>query len=217
MIIAIDGPAASGKGTIASALATHYGLAHLDTGLLYRAVGLATKNIDADEDLPTAAILAAKNLSSEDLDAGLLGTAEIAMLAAKVARIEAVRAALRQFQRKFAARPGGAVLDGRDISTRICPDADTKLYITATPEIRAARRTAQLRAAGDDASYDEILAQIIARDKSDRQNPAGAFYLAEDAHLLDTSQLDIEAALRAAIEIVDGAVVRKLDRGQTPA
>jgi len=215
MIIAIDGPAASGKGTIASALATHYGLAHLDTGLLYRAVGKAVLDRLEADNLEYSASEAAKHLDESQLDAEVLGSAEIAMAASKVARFEPVRAALRQYQREFARQPGGAVLDGRDIGTRICPDANVKLFITAEPEVRAARRTAQFRARGIEAEYENILAQIIARDKNDRQNPAGAFYLAEGAHLLDTSQLDIEAALRAAIAIVDGTVERKLNPGET--
>ncbi len=216
MIIAVDGPAASGKGTIASALATHYGLAHLDTGLLYRAVGGAVLEQLEAPDLEQLALRAAQHLDKSQIDAEALGTAEIAMAASRVARFESVRGGLRQYQRDFATQPRGAVLDGRDIGTRICPEADVKLFITAEPEVRAARRTSQLKAQGLEADFDEILAQVIARDKNDRQNPAGAFYLAKGAHLLDTSQLDIEAALRAAIAIVDGTVERKLDRGATP-
>ncbi len=216
MIIAIDGPAASGKGTIASALASHYGLAHLDTGLLYRAVGKAVLEQLEAPDLEQLAVKAAQHLDKSQIDAEALGSAQIAMAASRVARIEPVRAALRQYQREFAKQPGGAVLDGRDIGTRICPDADVKLFITAEAEVRAARRTVQLKARGLEADYNEILTQIIARDKNDRQNPAGAFYLADGAHLLDTSQLDIEAALRAAIAIVDGTVERKLDPGAPP-
>ena len=209
MIIAIDGPAASGKGTIATGLAKHYSLPHLDTGLLYRAVGLAVLDALDAPDLEMRAIDAARNIDTDHLDPEILGTAEVAVAAAKVARIEDVRVVLRQFQRDFAAQPQGAVLDGRDIGTRICPDADAKLYITASAQIRAERRTAQLRARGTKVSESEILAQIIARDESDKSNPAGAFYLANDAHLLDTSKLDIEAALRAAIEIVDATMAGK--------
>lgn len=209
MIIAIDGPAASGKGTIANGLAKHFSLPHLDTGLLYRAVGLAVSEVLDAPDLERQAIIAAQNIDTGHLDPEILGTAEVALAAAKVARFEDVRTALRQFQRDFAAQPQGAVLDGRDIGTRICPDADAKLYITASAQIRAKRRTAQFRARGTTANESEILTQIIARDESDKSNPAGAFYLAADAHLLDTSKLDIEAALRAAIEIVDATMAGK--------
>jgi cytidylate kinase len=209
MIIAVDGPAASGKGTIAKGLAAHFGLAHLDTGLLYRAVGLALLNELDAPDFDAKAVKAAKAINTGKLDAERLGAADVALAAAKVARIEDVREALRQFQRDFARRKGGAILDGRDIGTRICPDADAKLFITATPEIRARRRTAQLQARGEPVSVAEMLRQIIARDESDTSNPAGAFYRAGDAHLLDTTQMDIEAALRAAIAIVEAAVTRK--------
>lgn len=212
MIIAVDGPAASGKGTLAMGLAAHFGLAHLDTGLLYRAVGLEV--IDALEapDLEMRAVAAARQIHPDRLDPDRLGAADVALAAAKIARIEPVRAALRQFQRQFAHQPGGAVLDGRDIGTRICPEADAKLYVTASPEVRAKRRTAQLRAKGDTISEAEMLRQIIARDESDTSNPAGAFYLADDAVLLDTSEMAIEAALRAAIAIVEGSIARKSGR-----
>jgi CMP/dCMP kinase len=212
MIIAVDGPAASGKGTIAQRLAAHYGLAHLDTGLLYRAVGRAVAGRLEDSDLPALALKAAEEINTGHLDPEVLGAADIALAAAKIARFEPVRATLRQYQRDFAGQAGGAVLDGRDIGTRICPDADAKLFITANAEIRAARRTAQLRARGRDATEADILAQLVQRDESDRSNPAGAFYVAEDAHLLDTTEMDIEAAFRAAVAIVDQAMARKAGR-----
>ena len=214
MIIAVDGPAASGKGTLAAGLAEHFRLPHLDTGLLYRAVGLASAAFIGQPDFEVRAEAAAKALDTSHLDAKILGTAEAAVLAARVARIEPVRAALRQFQREFAQQPGGAVIDGRDIGTRICPDADVKLFITADTGVRAARRAAQLNARGRQVEAAEIQQQIAARDESDRNNPAGAFYLAADAHLLDTTRLDIEAALRAAVAIVDAAMARKA--GLTP-
>lgn len=214
MIIAIDGPAASGKGTIAAQLARHYGLPHLDTGLLYRAVGLAVGDDLGAPDLDARAIAAARRLVPSDIDPDVLGDADIALAASRVARIPEVREALLRFQRDFASQDGGAVLDGRDIGTRICPDADAKLYITASPEVRARRRTAQLRLKGLQADEEEILNQIRARDANDRSNPAGAFYLAEGAHLLDTTDLDIEAALRAAVAIVDEAVARKAGRAK---
>ncbi|MDR3475458.1 MAG: (d)CMP kinase [Devosia sp.] len=209
MIIAVDGPAASGKGTLAAGLAAHFGLPHLDTGLLYRAVGLAVASRIEATDFERRAIAAAEALDPTHLDPLRLGTAEAALLASRVARLPEVRAALREFQRGFAAQPGGAVLDGRDIGTRICPDAAVKLFITADTAVRADRRTSQLRARGLTVDRDEIFRQIAARDENDRNNPAGAFYAAADAHLLDTTDLDIEAALRAAIEIVEAAKAGK--------
>lgn len=206
MIIAIDGPAASGKGTIGAGLAEHYGLPHLDTGLLYRAVGLEVIKVLDLPGFTWAAIKAAKELDPTQLDKEALGGPEVALAASRVSRIEEVREALRQFQRDFASQPGGAVLDGRDIGTRICPDADVKLFITANPEVRARRRAEQLRAQGKDVSDEQMLDQIIARDEADRDNPAGAFYVAKDAHLLDTSEMDIEAALRAALAITEAVM-----------
>jgi len=205
MIIAVDGPAASGKGTLAQGLARQFRLPHLDTGLLYRAVGTAVAGAVEQPDFEARAIAAAERLDPTHLDSAGLGTAEAALLASRVARIPEVRAALRAFQRQFASQPGGAVLDGRDIGTRICPDADVKLFITADTRVRAARRTAQLRAKGLAVDGEAIFRQIAARDENDRTNPAGAFYPATDAHLLDTTELDIDAALRAAIAIVEAA------------
>lgn len=206
MIIAIDGPAASGKGTIAGRLAAHFGLPHLDTGLLYRAVGLQMAGRLDAADFEQQAIIAAQGLDTSDLNPDILGAPDIAVAASKVSRIEGVREALRQFQREFATQPGGAVLDGRDIGTRICPEANVKLYITANPEVRARRRTDQLQAKGTPIAYDDMLAQIKTRDAADRDNPAGAFYLADGAHLLDTSEMDIEAAFRAALAISEAAL-----------
>lgn len=205
MIIAVDGPAASGKGTISARLAGHYGLPHLDTGLLYRAVGLAVIDFVDDPDFEMMAIGAAKNLDSSALDPDPLGSADAGMAASRVSRIENVRQALRQFQIDFAHRPGGAVLDGRDIGSRICPDADVKLWFDASPEARAKRRTQQLLDRGIEADEADIYDQLVARDDADRNNPAGAFFMADDAHLLDTTEMSIEAAFRAAVEIVDGA------------
>lgn len=211
MIIAVDGPAASGKGTLSARLAAHYGLPHLDTGLLYRGVGHSViEKLDTPE-LEDAGIKAARTLDANALDAELLGSSEVAMAASRIARIPEVRAALLQLQRDFAAQPHGAVLDGRDIGTKICPHADVKLFVTATPEARANRRWKQLSNNGVMVQESEILAQISARDESDRTNPAGTFYPADDAHLLDTTKMDIEAAFRAAIAVVDKAVARKAD------
>jgi CMP/dCMP kinase len=211
MIVAVDGPAASGKGTLAQGLARHFGLPHLDTGQLYRAVGLAAGPDDGAPGFASRAVAAARALDPAHLDTSRLGTAEVALLASHVARIPGVRAALIDFQRDFARQPGGAVLDGRDIGTRICPDADVKLFITADTRVRAARRTAQLEARGQVVDGEEIFRQIAARDENDRSNPAGAFYPAADAHLLDTTELDIDAALRAAIDIVEAATAGRAD------
>lgn len=200
MQIAVDGPSASGKGTIAKGLATHFGLPHLDTGLLYRAVGKQVAGID-NAQIEEAAVAAAIDIAQFELNEEELGRPEVALLAAKVARIESVRAALRQFQIDFAAQAGGAVLDGRDIGTRIMAEAPVKLFIDADVVVRARRRFEQLVARGVPVTYEEIESQIRQRDESDRSNPAGAFFRAKDAHLLDTSKLDIEAAIRAAIEI----------------
>jgi len=211
MLIAIDGPAASGKGTIAQGLAKHYALNHLDTGLLYRAVGLAMIDRLDVSNFSVLAIEAAQNVDPQNLDPIRLDAGNVALAAARVARVAGVRKALFQVQRDFAMQPGGAVLDGRDIGSRICPEADVKLFVTASSDVRAARRTTQLNAQGIKMDHAEILRQIIDRDESDRTNPAGAFYPGEGAHLLDTSNLDIQASLRAAIAIVDGAVTGKPD------
>ncbi|WP_299344550.1 (d)CMP kinase [uncultured Maritalea sp.] len=205
MLIAVDGPAASGKGTIAKRLAAHFGLAHLDTGLLYRAVGLKTMGKETHAEFESMAIDAAMGLDTSTLDEEVLSTAEVGIAASRVAQIPEVRKALNRLQRKFMEQPSGAILDGRDIGSRICPQADVKLFITANPETRARRRTEQLLTRGLDVTYDDILKQIEKRDKDDRENPAGAFYQAADAHLLDTSKLSIEAAFQAALGIVERA------------
>ena len=210
MIIAVDGPAASGKGTLAVGLARHYGLAHLDTGLLYRAVGLAVRDTLEAPDFEQRAIAAAQALVPDHLgDREALTTAEAGMLASRVAVIEGVREAMRVYQRNFAHRPGGAVLDGRDIGTVICPDADVKLFISADSKARMERRARQLEARGQQVDRYALYHQIEERDARDQRNPHGGFYPAPDAHLLDTTLLDIEAALRAAIGIVDGVMARK--------
>lgn len=210
MIIAVDGPAASGKGTLAAGLARHYDLPHLDTGLLYRAVGLAVGSVPDGPEFEAAAIAAARALDAAHVVLrDELQSAEAGTLASRVAVIAEVRIAMRQFQRDFAHQPGGAVLDGRDIGTVVCPDADVKLFIVAEARARAARRARQFEAKGQAVDRAAILAQIEERDARDRANPNGAFYPAEGAHLLDTTNLDIEAALRAAVAIVDGAMARK--------
>ena len=215
MIIAVDGPAASGKGTLAAGLARHYGLPHLDTGLLYRAVGRATAAYDGTEEFEARAIEAAQRLDASHLgDVEALTSAEVGVLASKVAVIAAVRQALYDFQRRFATQPGGAVLDGRDIGTKICPDADAKLFIVADSKARMERRARQLEARGQVVDRYALYHQIEERDARDMANPHGGFYQASDAHLLDTTVLDIEAALRAAVAIVDAAVAGKA--GQKP-
>jgi len=203
VIIAIDGPAASGKGTLGKRLAAHYGLRHLDTGLIYRAVALTV--IEAGHRLDDAAQAAA---AATALDVGRLGdpelkSAKVSEAASIVSAIPQVRAALLAFQKDFAARPPGAVLDGRDIGTVICPDADVKIFVTASPEVRARRRFLELRAGHPQVSEEEILADILRRDERDRSRATAPLKPAADAHVLDTTDLDIDGALRAAIDIVE--------------
>jgi cytidylate kinase len=212
MIIAVDGPAASGKGTLAAGLAGYYRLPHLDTGLLYRAVGRAAARFDNTEAFEAEAIRAAQHVNLDDLNPEALGSAEIGVLASRVAVIGAVREALFDHQRRFALRPGGAVLDGRDIGTTIAPDADVKLFIEADSRARMERRARQLEARGVAVDRYQLFHQIEERDARDRLNPNGGFFPAADAHLLDTTQLDIEAALRAAVAIVDGVMATKAPR-----
>ena len=210
MIIAVDGPAASGKGTLAAGLARHYGLPHLDTGLLYRAVGWAVRDATGTLEFEQRAVAAAQALDATHLeDLAALTGVEAGGLASKVAVIAGVRQALKQFQVDFAHQPGGAVLDGRDIGTVICPDADIKLFIEADSKSRMERRARQLEARGEAVDRYALYHQIEERDARDRANPNGGFYRARDAHLLDTTRLDIEAALRAAVAIVDGVMARK--------
>lgn len=199
--VAIDGPAAAGKGTIAKELARHFGFQHLDTGLLYRAVG--AKTLSGQD-----ALMAAKNLSPSDLTENLR-TAEIAQAASIVAALPEVRAELVEFQRKVATQPGGAVLDGRDIGTVICPNADAKLYVTASAKIRAERRFAELSAKDPSTTREKVLADVIARDKRDEERATAPLKPASDAVMLDTSDLDIEAAVSLAIETVNKALRQK--------
>lgn len=202
MIIAVDGPAASGKGTIARALAKHYKLPHLDTGLLYRAVAENVRRMELDPEIEADAV-AASNFDDALLDDPALRSDEAGERASIVSEHPLVRAALLQRQRKFAAQPGGAVLDGRDIGTVIAPDADAKLFIKATPQIRARRRHAELKARGSTISLDRVLADIRARDLRDTGRNAAPLVMAADAGILDTSFLSIEAAVRRAIELVE--------------
>ena len=210
MIIAVDGPAASGKGTLALGLAKHYGLPHLDTGLLYRAVGIRVRAADGTPEFEAKAIAAARALDPSHLtNLDELTSAEGSVLASKVAVINEVRIAMREYQRNFAHQPGGAVLDGRDIGTVVCPDADVKLFIEADSKSRMERRARQFEARGQVVDRYLLYHQIEERDARDRANPHGGFYPAPDAHLLDTTRLDIEAALRAAVAIVDGVMAGK--------
>jgi CMP/dCMP kinase len=203
MIIAIDGPAASGKGTLGKRLAAHYGLRHLDTGLLYRAVAKAVLDAGARPDDAAQAAAAARSLDPARFDEAALKSAAIGEAASVVSAMGEVRATLFDFQQAFAAEPPGAVLDGRDIGTVICPDADVKIFVTATPQVRAQRRTREFRAAGSAADEAEILADIMRRDARDMGRAVAPLKKAEDARELDTTQLDIEQAVCAAIEIVE--------------
>jgi cytidylate kinase len=205
MIIAIDGPAASGKGTLGKRLAAHYGLRHLDTGLIYRAVAKAVLDKGQRPNDAAAASAAAKSLDPSHFDEVALKAHSISEAASVVSAISAVREALLAFQRDFAARPPGAVLDGRDIGTVICPNADVKIYVTATPEVRARRRAAEYNAQGRAIGEAEVLADIFNRDKRDQNRAIAPLKQAQDAHLLDTTHLDIDAAIRAAIHIVEAS------------
>ncbi|MBN9438339.1 (d)CMP kinase [Bosea sp. (in: a-proteobacteria)] len=203
MVIAVDGPAASGKGTLARRLAAHFGLPYLDTGLLYRMVARAM--LDAGQDLndPQAAAATAAGFDESGFDEDRLRGREIGEAASVVAAIPAVRRALIDRQRRFAAAPGGAVLDGRDIGTVICPQATAKLFVTATPEVRAARRHRELAGRGDTASFEGILADIRRRDARDSGRGDAPLKAAEDAILLDTSALGVDEAFAAALAIVE--------------
>lgn len=193
--MAIDGPAAAGKGTISKAVAAHFGFAHLDTGLIYRATG--RRMLDGEDPLQ-----AARALVPADLARGDLRTPEVAQAASRVAALPEVRAALVNFQREFARRAGGAVLDGRDIGTVICPDAEAKLFVTASDEVRAARRLAELAPRFPDLTLAKVLDDLRARDARDAERAAAPMRPAKDAVQLDTSKMDIGEAVTAAIRVV---------------
>ena len=203
MIIALDGPAASGKGTLGKRLAAHYGLRHLDTGLLYRAVAKAVVDAGQQPADETAALAAALTLDPAQFDEAALKAQGIGEAASVVSAMPQVRAALLAFQRDFAAAPPGAVLDGRDIGTVICPDADVKIFVTAAPEVRARRRAAEFAGSGRPVDEAAVLADIKARDDRDTNRAAAPLKQAPDAHLLDTSEMDISTVIRAAIDIVE--------------
>lgn len=199
--IAIDGPAASGKGTISKALARHFGFAHLDTGLLYRAVGAKVLEGATPED-------AARALVTADLENDALRLPTVAQAASRVAAVPEVRAALVDFQRSFAARAGGAVLDGRDIGTVICPDAPVKLFVIAQAEVRARRRFAELEGKGIETSLDAVLADVLARDARDMGRADAPLRPAPDAVQIDTSDMAIADAVAAAIALIEEKLPR---------
>jgi cytidylate kinase len=203
MIIAIDGPAASGKGTLGKRLAQHYGYRHLDTGVIYRAVALALLGQGADLRDEARAVQAALELDPDKFGDPALKSHNIGEAASVVSAIAKVREVLVDFQRTFAAEPPGAVLDGRDIGTVICPQADVKIFVVADARVRARRRALETQARGEDADEAQILADILARDERDQNRPIAPLKPAKDAYLLDNSKLDIEAGVRAAIDIVE--------------
>lgn len=208
MIIAIDGPAASGKGTLARRLASHYGLRHLDTGLTFRAVAAALLARGLPLGDEAVAVATARHLDLARLDRDVLSAHEIGEAASRIAVLPALREELVRLQRAFAQEEPGAVLDGRDIGTVVCPDADVKLFATAAPEVRARRRTDELRARGKEADYAAVLADLARRDARDTGHSVAPLRQAADAHLLDTSEMDIEAAFKAAVDIVDSVYAR---------
>lgn len=206
MIIAIDGPAGAGKGTLATRLAEHFNLAKLDTGLLYRAVGMKVVRDGGDPEDEALATAMAQGLTSSDMEADGLRTEEAGGAASKVSVFTGVRGALLEFQRNFASNPpggaGGAILDGRDIGTVVCPDAHVKFYITASAEIRADRRYKELLGRGENADYDKVLEDIKARDARDMGRDNAPLQAADDACQIDTSEMDIDTVFNTALDFV---------------
>ncbi|MTI44553.1 cytidylate kinase [Roseibium hamelinense] len=202
MIIAIDGPAASGKGTLARRLAEHFEIRHLDTGLTYRAVAAAllAKGLPLGDE--AVAIEIAQNLDLAHMDKGVLSAHEIGEAASRIAVLGGLRKELVSLQKRFAETPPGAVLDGRDIGTVVCPNADVKLFITASPEARARRRTDEMLSNGKEATYASVLDDLKRRDERDSNREVAPMTKASDAHLLDTTEMDIETAFQAAVDIV---------------
>jgi len=206
-VIAIDGTFASGKGTLAKRLAAHYGLGHLDSGKLYRACAHGVMQAGGDPDNADNAAKAARNMDAKTLSDPILKSGPVGAAASKVAVHPEVREAFVTFQRDFAAK--GAVIDGRDIGTVICPDADVKLYVDAKPEERAKRRHAELIGYGEDISFETVLEQLIERDARDSGRELSPLKPADDAHLLDTTSLSIEAVFDAAVRIVDAVLINQ--------
>ncbi len=209
MIIAIDGTLASGKGTIARRLSRWFGLAYMDTGQLYRATGVAALKAGADLSDAKSLAAVATSLDLNDFEAAELRTAEAGQAASKVAAIPAVRAALLEVQRAFAEQPGGAILDGRDIGTVVCPNADVKLWVDASVEVRAKRRWDELRAKGESLTLDNMLAQLRERDTRDKSRSDAPMIAAADAVLIDTTDLSIDAAVDKARAAVEAVIARK--------
>ena len=207
MTIAVDGPAASGKGTIARALAVHFGLPHMDTGLLYRAVALNLWRWGGDASSEFEALRACDEINLDTADPELRSE-PVSRIASRISAYHSVRAALLERQRDFAAQDGGAVLDGRDIGTVILPGADAKLFVTASAEVRAQRRVRELLGRGMPATYEDVLIDIHARDERDAGRDIAPLVQAQDADLLDTSELDIDEAIAAAIALVEKRVGR---------
>ena len=203
MIIAIDGPAASGKGTLGKRLAAHYGLPHLDTGLIYRAVAKALLDAGHSPANRARAVAAAEAIDPSRFDEPALKSQAVGEAASLVSAVPEVRKAVLAFQRDFGRTPPGAVLDGRDIGTVVFPDADVKIFVTATADVRAHRRAVELREAGNRVDEAEVLADIQRRDERDTKRSVAPLKPAREAHLLDTTHLDIDAAFRAAIDIVE--------------
>ena len=209
MIIAIDGPAASGKGTLGKRLAKHYGYRHLDTGVIYRAVAKSLLDVGADLTDEMLAVSAALEIDPEWFGNPALKTQAVGDAASVVSAIPKVREVLLNFQRQFAADPPGAVLDGRDIGTVICPNADVKIFVIADPHVRARRRTLEALARGEAADEALVLADILKRDERDQNRATAPLKAAADAHILDNSNLDIEGGVRAAIAIVEAVRAKR--------
>ncbi|HXG81779.1 MAG TPA: (d)CMP kinase [Sphingomicrobium sp.] len=207
MLIAVDGPAASGKGTIARALARHFGLPHMDTGMLYRAVALTLFRFGGDPGSEFEAVRACEGVAQVDPTDPELRSEAVSAIASRISAYPGVRGALLERQRHFAAQPSGAVLDGRDIGTVIAPNATAKLFVTASPEVRARRRVRELFERGMPAHLDDVLVDIKARDARDSGRDAAPLRQADDAELLDTSDMDIDEAIAAAIKLIE----RKLE------
>jgi cytidylate kinase len=203
IVIAVDGPAASGKGTIARALAEHFGLPHMDTGMLYRAVALSMFRFGGDPGSEFEAVRACDGTAQVDPTDPELRSEIVSSIASRISAYPGVRAALLERQRSFAAGADGAVLDGRDIGTVVCPDADVKLFITAAPEERARRRHREIGSRGEDAAYETILADIRRRDERDTTRSTAPLRAAEDASTLDTTHLDADATFEAALRLIE--------------